>query len=222
MMNFLKRILNPFKVSDNIVKEIDELKSKAEFLFVGLGNPGSRYAGNRHNIGWMVISRLIMNCRKEPAPYSPDYLLAPLRIEGKAVLAAMPTTFMNRSGRAVSSIAKAFSIPNDRIVAVLDEYNFPVGRLHLKLGGSDGGHNGISSITEHLGNDNFYRLRCGIDRNFGQGCMADYVLSDFEQDELNARNMMIENAVIALRHIVRVGTQRAMSDINSGKIFNPT
>lgn len=219
MINLLRRLFNPYRIDDETKKEIDELRNQTEYLFVGLGNPGSRYAGNRHNIGWMVINQLCAKRKKEPISYSSSYFMAPLRMEGKAVLAVMPSTFMNKSGEAVAPIAKRFAIPVNRIVVVCDEYNFPTGRLHLKQGGSDGGHNGLSSVIEHLGSDNFYRLRCGIDKNFEPGGMADYVLSDFPESEFPARNEMIKNAVTALEHIVRAGTARAMSEINSGKLF---
>lgn len=220
MFNIFRKLFSPNRLDGLIRKETDELRNQAEYLFVGLGNPGSRYSGNRHNIGWMVINQLCANRKKVPVPYSPSYFLAPLRIEGKPVLAAMPSAFMNRSGEAVAPIAKRFGIHTNRIVVICDEYNFPVGRLHLKKGGSDGGHNGISSVIEQLGSEDFYRLRCGIDRNFEPGGMADYVLSDFAESEIPARDEMIKNAVTALEHIVRVGPAKAMSEINSGKTFN--
>ncbi len=216
-MGFLRRLFNPFSIDTKLNQEFEAMKKNTDYLFVGLGNPGSRYANTRHNIGWMVIAELCRKYRKDPVPLMQSALLAPLRIEGKAVLAAMPVTYMNNSGEAVANICRTYGICPDRIVVILDEYNFPVGKIHLRTGGSDGGHNGVSSVQDHLETQEFARLRCGIGKNFPPGGMVDYVLSNFTEEEAPGLQSMIGNAVTALEYIVRNGIPRAMSDVNSGK-----
>ena len=101
----------------------------------------------------------------------------------------------------------------------MDEYNFPLGKIHLKKGGGDGGHNGIASIIEELGVQDFYRLRCGIGRNFSEGGLVEYVLSDFKEDEIEQRNVMIQKAIESIELLIEVGPSRAMSMINSGELW---
>ena len=104
--------------------------------------------------------------------------------------------------------------PND-VIVVVDEYNFPTGRINLRPSGSDGGHNGLTSVIEELRTPNFWRLRCGIDRNFGPGGLVDYVLGTFPPEEHALRDQMIIDACRALDEITKHGPQRAMKAINS-------
>lgn len=135
-------------------------------------------------------------------------------ISGTTLHILKPLTYMNLSGEAVRLMAARLKLPSERIIAVVDEYNFPVGKVHLRLGGSDGGHNGLTSIIEELGTDKFWRLRCGIDRKFGPGELVDYVLAPFGSEEVEARNAMISSAVDALRLIATVGPEKAMQTVN--------
>jgi PTH1 family peptidyl-tRNA hydrolase len=196
-----------------------ELPKNIEWLVVGLGNPGKKYAFTRHNIGWMVATALCEKYNKPIMPFSSIYLQSSLRIEQNLVMVALPTTYMNNSGEAVKSIMDLYEIPVEKIIVVVDEYNFPVGKVHVRLGGGDGGHNGISSIIDYLETNEFLRLRCGIGRDFGAGELVDYVLSDFKEDELTARNDMITKAVESIEAIVKMGRARGMSEVNSGKLW---
>jgi PTH1 family peptidyl-tRNA hydrolase len=190
-----------------------------EWLIVGLGNPGPEYTQTRHNIGWMVVERLAERFGKQLQPGAGPWYEALLQIGGTPVLVAVPTTYMNRSGEAVRALQRRYKVAPERIVIVLDELNFPLGRIHLKQGGSDGGHNGMASVIEHLGTDRVLRLRCGIGRDFPPGRMSEYVLSPFRAEELPERDRMIAHAVMALEYLVRNGSARAMSAINSGALF---
>jgi PTH1 family peptidyl-tRNA hydrolase len=134
------------------------------------------------------------------------------------VLYALPLTYMNASGTAIRKIIAKYHIPIEKVVAIVDEYNFPVGKIHIKQGGSDGGHNGIASIIAELENTNFIRLRCGISRNFGPGKLIDYVLSDFPEAEMPLVNEMKDKAEHAINYLIEWGFARASLDINSGKI----
>jgi PTH1 family peptidyl-tRNA hydrolase len=126
---------------------------------------------------------------------------------------------MNLSGEAVKKACDKYSIPYSKAVAICDEYNFPAGKVHIKAGGSSGGHNGINSIIEMLGMQNFYRLRCGIGKNFPPGGMVDYVLSNFEEEEKPSLTEMIAKGCDALDYLVKIGPARAVSEINSEKLW---
>jgi PTH1 family peptidyl-tRNA hydrolase len=196
-----------------------ELSKEFEWLVVGLGNPGKKYVFSRHNIGWMVTTALCEKYNKPIMPFSSIYLQSSLRIEKKLIMVALPTTYMNNSGEAVKAIVDLYEIPQDRIIVIVDEYNFPLGKVHLKSGGGDGGHNGMASVLEHLGLNDFLRLRCGIDKKFGAGELVDYVLSDFSPEENPAKNLMIQHAIESIEAIVTLGKARAMSEINSEKLW---
>jgi PTH1 family peptidyl-tRNA hydrolase len=188
-----------------------------DWLIVGLGNPGEKYAETRHNIGWLVCFELLKKYKVEPKAGKGAWYEAALKIERTEILVIFPTTFMNNSGEAVKPLCGQYKIHPSRVIAVVDELNFPVGKVHLKQGGSDGGHNGLKSLIYHLNTDAFWRLRCGIDRNFAQGEMADYVLSDFKSEEIETRNSMISRGVEAIEYIAKVGSTKAMSTINSDR-----
>jgi len=192
---------------------------KVDWLIVGLGNPGKKYVNTRHNIGWMVGAALAAKYKKPIMSLDNDYMQAALRIGGELVVLILPTTYMNNSGMAVKSVADDYSVPADKILVISDEYNFPLGRIHLKTGGSDGGHNGVESVIYQLETEEFVRLRMGIDKKFGAGELVDYVLSDFGPGEIPLRDEMIEHAVLAIEHLVLNGAARAMSAVNSGKLW---
>ncbi len=197
------------------------MASKVEWLIAGLGNPGDKYKHSRHNIGWMVGTALAEKYKKPVMQFSPKYMHSAQRINGQLVLMIMPTTFMNLSGEAVSEVCKDFGIAPERVVAICDEYNFPVGKVHLRRGGGDGGHNGIASIIEELDSNEFFRLRCGIGKGFESGEMVDYVLSSFRDDEISDKDIMVSRAVESIETLVRLGEGQAMSVVNSGKLWKP-
>lgn len=205
----------------NFLKIKKKRDFKPDWLIFGLGNPGSKYKNNRHNIGWMVAQAL---CEKYKAPLvqtSLIYNTADILIAEIAVKVVQPTTYMNRSGEAVRKLMNLHNVPSDRIIVVVDEYNFPLGKIHIKNTGKDGGHNGVLNIIEETGTNNFFKLRCGIGKNFGAGGLVDYVLSDFEPDEIESKVQMTDNAVKAIIHFLSLNNpDRAMSEINSGKIFD--
>lgn len=192
--------------------------SAPEWLIVGLGNPGPEYAQTRHNIGWMVVQSLVERHKGIWQKGSGPWLEAHICLAGHPIMAVLPLTYMNRSGEAVRAVQQRTGIPPERIIVVLDELNFPLGRVHLKASGSDGGHNGMASVITALGTRNVVRLRCGIGRNFPPGGMVQYVLSPFAPEELPERDRMLERAVAALESVVRFGLARAMSLVNSGAL----
>lgn len=192
-----------------------------DWLILGLGNPGAKYQNSRHNIGWSVIDKIIEKNDLQFFETTKYYQIAEYRHKNQTCIIGMPLTYMNLSGDAVVRLMINYKVPIERIVVLVDEYNFPLGKIHLRLGGSDGGHNGIASIIEKTQNPNFIRLRLGIDRNFGAGELVDYVLSDFKSDELDQVQTMQENAILGINHLILNGFARSASAINSGKLFKP-
>jgi PTH1 family peptidyl-tRNA hydrolase len=158
-----------------------ERASSLDLLVVGLGNPGREYARNRHNVGWLIADEL---ARRHDGAWRAKFSgqLAEVRIDGHRVALLKPETFMNESGRSVQAAAAFFKLEPDAILIVHDEGDLEPGRLQMRLGGGLAGHNGLRSVSAHLGTDDFLRLRVGVGRP-GRGdrrSLADYVLSDFE------------------------------------------
>lgn len=189
--------------------------SRSTLMFVGLGNPGSEYAATRHNIGFMVVDAFVAAAEVTWANGSSLYDEARLRYAGIEVVVIKPLTYMNLSGKAVAKRSRELGISPTRVVVITDEYNFPVGKLHLKQGGSSGGHNGIASVIEELETANFWRLRCGIDRKFGPGELVDYVLAPFDASQSDELGRMIERGCEAIRQIAKVGPALAMQKVNT-------
>jgi PTH1 family peptidyl-tRNA hydrolase len=184
-------------------------------MFVGLGNPGSEYATTRHNIGFMVVDAFVAAAEVTWTNGSSLYDEARMRYAGIEVVVLKPLTYMNLSGKAVAKRSRELGISPTRVVVITDEYNFPVGKLHLKQGGSSGGHNGIASVIEELETANFWRLRCGIDRKFGPGELVDYVLAPFDASQSDELGRMIERGCEAIRQVAKVGPALAMQKVNT-------
>ncbi len=151
-------------------------------LVVGLGNPGPKYAGNRHNIGFMAADEIVR--RHSFAPWRRRFQgeVAEGEIAGEKVLALKPMTYMNESGRAVGEAARFYKIPPEEVLVVYDELDLPLGRVKAKQGGGHGGHNGLRSIDAHLGKA-YWRLRLGIGHPGDKAKVTGYVLGDFGKAE---------------------------------------
>jgi PTH1 family peptidyl-tRNA hydrolase len=151
-------------------------------ILVGLGNPGSRYAGNRHNIGFMVLDAIAREHRAAPWRRRFQSEASEAVIGGERVLLLKPQTFMNDSGRAVGEAARFFKTELDAITVFHDELDLNEGKLRVKSGGGDAGHNGLRSITAHLGSG-YRRVRLGIGHPGDKNLVHPYVLSDFFKEE---------------------------------------
>ena len=190
------------------------------WLVVGLGNPGSSYAGNRHNVGFMVVDLLaervggrLTSHRLKSSSGRADVLTG--RLSGVRVVLAEPRSFMNESGGAVASLRDYYAVATARIVAIHDELDLPFGHLRLKLGGGDNGHNGLRSLRRSLGTGDFHRVRVGIGRPPGRMDPAAYVLRDFGAAERSELALVIERAADATEVLIRAGLERAQSAYNS-------
>jgi len=161
-----------------------ERASSLDLLVVGLGNPGREYAGNRHNVGAMVVDEL---GRRHDGSWRGKFngRLAEVRIDGHRVALLAPGTYMNESGRWVAAAAGFFKVEPDAILVVHDESDLEPGRLQARMGGGLAGHNGLRSVAKNLGTQDFLRLRVGVGRpeRGDRRPLADWVLADFEPHE---------------------------------------
>lgn len=184
-------------------------------LVAGLGNPGAEYACTRHNAGFMVIDRLLTEFpvgRFEERHVAQSCVYAGM-FRGRPLFLQKPQTFMNLSGLAVAGFARKEGILPEEILIVSDDLDLPVGRLRLRIGGSDGGHNGLKSVITELASPAFRRLRIGVGRP-EQGGAVDYVLSSFDEKEAKRFERSLEAAAEAVRIVLAGGMSRAMNKFN--------
>ena len=185
------------------------------WLVVGLGNPGPRYAGNRHNAGFLVLDLLAerLGGRFSAHRGRVDVLAGRWGVGTGAprVVLAKPKTFMNESGGPVASLRDFYKLDVDRIVVVHDELDLPYGTLRLKAGGGDNGHNGLKSVTRSLGSREYLRVRFGIGRPPGRQDPADFVLTDFAVGERKELPFHVDRAADAVEMLVRDGLEAAQN-----------
>ena len=187
--------------------------SSLDLLVVGLGNPGPEHAGNRHNVGWMVVDEL---ARRHGGTFKGKFSgqLAETRLDGARVALLKPEAYMNLSGRSVSGAARFFKVPPEQVLVVHDEGDFDLGRLQARAGGGLAGHNGLRSIAQSLGTQDFLRLRIGVGRpeRGDRRPLADYVLSDFEPHE--DADAIVARAADAVDLVLRDGLDAAQRVVN--------
>ncbi|HET6635128.1 MAG TPA: aminoacyl-tRNA hydrolase [Streptomyces sp.] len=188
------------------------------WLVVGLGNPGPQYAGNRHNVGFMVADLLAsrmggrFKAHRSRAQVLEGRLGAP-GAAGPRVVLAKPMSFMNVSGGPVTALRDFYKLPLERLVVVHDELDVDYGALRLKLGGGDNGHNGLKSVTKSLG-AGYHRVRFGVGRPPGRMQVADYVLRDFSSSERKELEYFVDRAADAVEALIADGLERAQSAYN--------
>jgi len=183
------------------------------FLIIGLGNPGRKYRGNRHNIGFMVVDRLAADNGIQSSKMQNKAIVGDGRVAGQRVILAKPQTYMNNSGDAVGPLANFYKMPPENIFVVYDEMDIPLGTIRLREKGGAGGHNGMKSIIQHIGQD-FPRMRLGVGRPPGRMEPPAYLLQDFSNDQLPIVSDMIDEAIRAIETYLQEGIQMAMSRHN--------
>jgi PTH1 family peptidyl-tRNA hydrolase len=198
--------------------EFDEMNDAERFLIVGLGNPGRKYRGNRHNIGFMAVDALAAAYKIESSKVQNKAIVGNGRIQNQSVILAKPQTYMNNSGDAVGPLARYYKVPPESVLIVYDELDLPFGTIRLREKGGAGGHNGMKSIINHLGQD-FPRVRLGIGRPPGQMPVPAYVLQDFSKDDLPLLDDVLAEAIRAIETYLRDGIQLGMSRHN-GNLVN--
>jgi PTH1 family peptidyl-tRNA hydrolase len=183
------------------------------YLIVGLGNPGRRYQGTRHNLGFMTVDRIYDRLPRGSARsrFQADYVET--RDGDRRVVLIKPQTFMNESGAAVGQLARWFKVPTDGLLVIYDELDLPFGQIRLRASGSDGGHNGVASVIQHLRTQEFARLRIGISRP-RTGSTVPYVLSPFSPSEQHELSGVIDRAADAALAWLRIGITAAMNEHN--------
>ncbi len=183
-------------------------------LIVGLGNPGSKYRGTRHNVGFEVVDELArrLDLAFESSPA--EALMARQRGPDARVMLAKPQTYMNRSGGAVTALMRYYRILISDVLVVTDDANLPLGRLRARSGGSDGGHNGLSSVIESLGADTFARLRIGVGRGEPRRALANHVLTRFDEVERKEIAAAVARAADAVGAFVGDGIDVMMNRFN--------
>ena len=192
------------------------------WLVVGLGNPGPRYAGNRHNVGAMVAAELASRGSTSLTSHKSRASVASVRIgvlaggaPGPAVVVAVPSSYMNESGGPVKALMKFYSVGPERLLVVHDELDIPAGDVRLKKGGGEGGHNGLRSISSALGTKDYLRVRVGIGRPPGRMDAADFVLRDFSAAERKELPFLVGDAADAAEMVVTHGLVAAQQKFHS-------
>ncbi|TAM91486.1 MAG: aminoacyl-tRNA hydrolase [Jatrophihabitans sp.] len=183
-------------------------------LVVGLGNPGPRYAGTRHNAGFLVLDLLAGRLGGRFKAHRGTAQVLEGRLAGVPVVLAKPTSFMNTSGGPIVSVSRFYKIPVERLTVVHDDLDLPYGALRLKRGGGDGGHNGLRSASAALGSKEYARVRFGIGRPPGQMDAADYVLREFTAAERTDLAYLVDRAADAVEAVLCSGLEAAQNEFN--------
>jgi PTH1 family peptidyl-tRNA hydrolase len=186
----------------------------APYLVVGLGNPGKEYARNRHNVGFMVADLVAERIGAKFGRHKravAEVAEGRLAIGGPRVVLAKPLTYMNLSGGPVTALAQFYKIPPDQIVALHDELDLPYGQVRAKIGGGEGGHNGLRSMSRSLATKDYARVRFGIGRPPGRQDPADYVLSDFSAAERKELEFLVDRAADVTEAVVVRGVEWAQN-----------
>ena len=191
--------------------------SEGPFLVVGLGNPGPSYAGNRHNVGAMVLDVLAARAGVKLSPGKGKRartLIGEGRLAGRRVVLARPTTYMNESGGPVRGLLDYHSLPPENLIVLHDELDISFGAVRLKRGGGEGGHNGLRSITRSTGTKDYLRVRVGIGRPPGRQDPADFVLKDFSATERKELDLLVAEAADAAEELLAQGLEAAQNVVH--------
>nr|WP_256018914.1 aminoacyl-tRNA hydrolase [Corynebacterium sp. CCUG 65737] len=215
VFDFLRRLFRSTPTTNtDPTPDVDPALPDAEWLVVGLGNPGARYDATKHNVGYMVQDILLDQVAATLAPLNGHKVTVAV---ADGVAYARSTTFMNLSGEGIAPLARELGVAPDHIVVLHDELDLPPGKVRIKLGGNENGHNGLKSLTEHLGTRDYVRIRIGIGRPPKGMPVPEWVLSSLPQDsehEEKALTEQLELAAEAAGIVVKHGVQRAQNEIH--------
>lgn len=191
------------------------------WLVVGLGNPGDKYAGHRHNVGYLVADELArrlgsaFRAHKTGRAGVVEGRLGAPGMPGPRVVLARPRSYMNEVGGPVKALATFYKVPAERVVAIHDELDIPFGTLRVKLGGGDNGHNGLRSLRNSLGTGDFYRVRAGIGRPPGRQDVTDYVLGNYSAAQRKELPFQVDTAADAVETLILEGLERTQQKFNT-------
>ena len=187
-------------------------------LFVGLGNPGQKYENTRHNLGFIILNEIAASKRLEFKKWNNTGDISFYGEADDKVWFLKPTSFMNLSGMAVSSFTKYYKIKPEEIFVFYDDFSIPLGRYRIRMSGSSGGHNGINSIIDHIHTDNFPRMKLGIGPLSKFINTADFVLSEFKQEDKEKISLMKKTAVSFFDEICISGLDKTVSKLTNTKL----
>lgn len=195
-------------------KENNKNSDQVKYLIAGLGNIGPEYHNTRHNVGFMVLDYLAekMKTTFSPARYGDK---AEFKFKGRIFVLIKPSTYMNLSGKAINYWLKKEKIPDEKLLVIVDDVALPLGALRLKAKGGDGGHNGLSSIIDVLGTNEFPRLRVGIGNDYPKGAQVHYVLNKWTDEEIKLLSPRIEKAADLVLSFGTIGVERTMNFFNT-------
>ena len=191
-----------------------------KYLIVGLGNPGEEYEQTRHNIGYMALDRFVKTINEENPANSCSFSIdrhayvAQTKVKGRSLVLVKPTTFMNLSGKAVKYWLDKEKLPVENMLIIVDDLALDLGAIRLRMGGSDGGHNGLKDIIASLGHNKFNRLRFGIGNNFARGRQIDFVLGKIEGEDWNVVDEKLNTCCDIIKSFVTIGMDRTMNLFN--------
>ena len=186
------------------------------YIIAGLGNPGKKYEGTRHNIGWQVMDELADKHRIRIMESRFKGLVGKGVIGGEKVLLLKPLTYMNLSGESIGEAVRFYKIDEtSRLIVVSDDISLDVGQLRMRKKGSAGGHNGLKNIISHLGSEEFMRIRIGVGDKRAGSDLVDYVLGSFSKEEKKILDETKRNAVLAIETIISDGIDKAMNLYNT-------
>ncbi len=207
-MNWLKQVLSSFTKSNN-----EDAEAMQKFLIVGLGNIGSEYEQTRHNIGFKIVEHLAV---KKEVSFSILKLgaLTQFKFKGRMFYLLKPATYMNLSGKAVKYWMEKESIPIENLMVICDDINLPFGTIRIKPNGSDGGHNGLKSINEYLNTQQYIRFRFGIGADFSKGQQSNYVLGEWNDEELKLLPERLNKTIEAIISFGTAGIHNTMNTYN--------
>ena len=189
--------------------------SGVDWLIVGLGNPGDKYENTRHNVGFRALDELAETANVPVQKLKYKALTNTCTVSGAKVLLMKPITYMNLSGEAVGEAARFFKIPPERVLVFSDDVSLPVGKLRIRKSGSAGGHNGLKSIIQHLGTDQFPRVKIGVGgKPHPDYDMADWVLGKFPPEDRKVIDEMVQKAAKAAEYYIKEGPDKTMGRFN--------
>ena len=190
-------------------------KLPVSWLVVGLGNPGEKYENTRHNAGFLVADELGERGRFPIQRLKFKALTNAAAIGGQGALVMKPATYMNRSGEAVGEAARFYKVAPNHVLVISDDVDLPLGKLRIRTGGSAGGHNGLKSVIQHLGTDQFPRLKVGVGgKPHPDYDMADWVLGKLQGEDKKVMDEAVKRAAEAVECFLRDGPQKAMNRFN--------
>jgi len=187
---------------------------ESSYLLIGLGNPGREYRDNRHNIGFMMIDRLIVRLNARGLKVQSKAIVTTATYEGRKLILAKPQTYMNLSGQSIQGLVHFYKLPVENMLVAFDDLDLPFGTIRLRPGGGAGGQKGFASAIEQLGTKDIARLRLGIGRPPGRMDPSAYVLQDFSREEMKILSEIVDRAADAALTFVVEGLNKAMNKYN--------